>query len=147
MPGTCPSLSLASFVVGVFGSVLVVGCTVARAPNVSSIVSSPSQSGTSSSTDLLAFVELQTVTVSNAYEAVSRLRPEFLRRRGVPKPNDPSGGLPVVYVDGVKQGGAESLLTIPSRVIVEIRYFGEIAATDQFGPYHAGGVIAVRTRP
>jgi hypothetical protein len=90
--------------------------------------------------------EIESARVENSYDAVLRLRPEFLKRRGAPVLQDPSEGLPVVYLDGVRQGGADALQSIPAGVVLEIRYLTAGAASDRFGPYYRGGVIAVRTR-
>ena len=56
-------------------------------------------------------------------------------------------GAPVVYLDGVKQGGTEMLRSIPIAPIYEIRYLSATAASALFGWFYPGGVIAVRTRP
>ena len=98
------------------------------------------------SSDVLGFAEMQTVQVNNAHEAVVRFRPEFLKRRGSPASADPAAGYPVVYLDGVRQGSPDLLRSIPANSVLEIRYLSASAATDQFGPYNAGGVLAVRTR-
>ena len=84
--------------------------------------------------------------MDNAYEAVVRFRPEFLRGRAAPGLADPAGAVAVVYLNGVRQGAPDLLRTIPARVIVEIRYLTPAVASEQFGPYHTGGVISVRTR-
>ena len=76
-----------------------------------------------------------------------RFRPEFLRRRSDAAATDPTGGLPVVYMNGTRQGGTDVLRTIPAAVVVEIRYLSPTAASHEFGPFYPGGVIAVRTRP
>jgi len=103
-------------------------------------------SATGSSADVLRAVEIQSAPVDNAYEAVVRFRPEFLRGRAAPGLADPAGAVAVVYLNGVRQGAPDLLRTIPARVIVEIRYLTPAVASEQFGPYHTGGVISVRTR-
>ena len=111
---------------------------------VSLDASAPLTSGRAS--DALACGEIRSARVDDAYEAVMRFRPEFLRPSGAPAAADPGGAAPVVYVDDVRQGGPEMLRTIPVTAIVEIRYLGATTAADRFGPLYAGGVIAVRTR-
>ena len=80
--------------------------------------------------------------IENAYDAVTRLRPDFLRSRpgtdGVPK-------LPVVYVDFARMGGPDALRSISVSAILEIRYFTPTAADLRFGPNNPGGVIVVST--
>ena len=96
--------------------------------------------------DVLELREISAAQVSNAHEAVLRLRPEFLRQRARPSSDQPTGAFPTVYVNGVREGGPEMLRTIPARVVMEIRYLGPTAASSQFGPFHPDGVIAVRTK-
>ena len=103
-------------------------------------------SRTGSMSDLLAATEIQSAQVNDAHEAVLRFRPEFLKGRAAPGLGNPQGAAPVVYLNGVRQGGADMLRTIPARAVLEIRYLTPAVASEQFGPYYTGGVIAVRTR-
>jgi len=98
------------------------------------------------SDQLVKAAEIQSANVTNALEALRRLRPELLTRRAASAPSDPYEGAPVVYLDRVKQGGLETLLTIPAGAIVDIRYVAGTEAVDWTGAYHQGGVILVRTR-
>ena len=79
-------------------------------------------------------------------EAIMRFRPEFLRGRAAPGLSDPAGASPTVYLNGVRQGGADMLRTIPVGAVLEIRYLTPAVGSEQFGRYHNGGVISVRTR-
>ena len=101
---------------------------------------------TGRTSDRLASVEIGSAQVQDAHEAVVRLRPEFLRQRSRPTADEPGGAYPMVYVNGVREGGPETLRTIPAGAVVEIRYVSPTAASDEFGRYYAAGVIAVRTR-
>ena len=96
--------------------------------------------------DVLGSAELGSVNLDNALEAVLRFRPEFLRSHGSPASVDPNAGMPTVYLNGVRQGGPDALRSIPVAAVREIRYLSASSAADQYGPYYAGGVIAVRTR-
>jgi hypothetical protein len=125
---------------------LAIGCRTAS-PASSSLTAASVRSGVRGPTDVLGYTEIRTARLNTAHEAVMRFRPDFLRRRAEPAPTDPNVGLPVVYLDGVRQGGTDALRTIPAGVIFEIRYLSAAMASDQFGPYYPGGVIAVRTRP
>ena len=101
---------------------------------------------TRSSSDVLAASEIQSERVNDALDAVLRFRPQFLKGRQAPGLADPSGAAPVVYLNGVRQGGAEMLRTIPVGAILEIRYLTPVVGSEQFGRFHNGGVISVRTR-
>jgi hypothetical protein len=102
--------------------------------------------GRTPSRALLLADEIRAVAARNAYEAVSRLRPEWLRRRGVVSLRDPSAGEVVVYLDSAPFGGPRSLFNIPVESVVAIEYLDASEATGRFGTGHLGGAILVRTR-
>lgn len=84
-------------------------------------------------------------TGPSAYEAIRRLRPEYLTRRATPQPGDAEEGYPVVYLDGVRLGGLETLKNIPLGTITRIRFLRASEAAQWLGRTHRGGVIAVST--
>ena len=139
----CATLSRIRFVVPVL--VLLVACRTVR-PERAALRYTRAEPSSSRGSDALECGEIRSAGVADAYEAVMRFRPEFLRPRGGLAATDPSGTAPMVYVDGVRQGGPEMLRTIPVAAIAEIRYLSATAASDRFGPLYPGGVIAVRTR-
>lgn len=98
------------------------------------------------SRSLLLADELRNAAASDAYDAVYRLRPEWLRRRGQISIRDPNAGDVVVYLDGVRYGGPESLRSIAVETIRQMQHLSGGDATTQFGTGHSGGVIMVRTR-
>ncbi|HXF94649.1 MAG TPA: hypothetical protein VNI61_00975 [Gemmatimonadales bacterium] len=111
------------------------GCSAATRPT-----------GAAPSRALLLAEEIQAVSATTAYEAVSRLRPEWLRRRGQISIQDPSAGEVVVYLDGVRYGGPGSLTSIRAEMVLQMEYLDGNDATTRFGTGHAGGAILVRTR-
>lgn len=135
---------------GVLSIVLLLsGCrqirhTTAAEPVALSATLSPPSSRRSA--DLILPGEIEGAHVPNAYKAMSRLRPEFLKRRGLQTPEWPNGRLPSVFVNDVEQREIDALRTVPAAAIVEIRYPSALVATPEFGRQHVGGVIAVRTR-
>jgi hypothetical protein len=83
--------------------------------------------------------ELEPVQQLDAYDAIRRLRPQWLNSRG--------GSSPQVLVDGTRQpGGLESLRSIRSSEIQEMRYMSSSDATTRFGTGFDGGAILVTTR-
>jgi hypothetical protein len=140
------ALSRACFVVTTVTAVVLGAACRSAQPVRSGSISrvSPLTSGRGS--DALGCEEILSARVGDAYEAVIRFRPEFLRPRGGPAGGNPNGTAPMIYVDDVRQGGPEMLRTIPVAAIVEVRYLSATAASDRFGPLYPGGVIAVRTR-
>ena len=94
--------------------------------------------------DLISYEEIQaTPDARDAYELVRRLRPNFLNVRatgsgGRTKPTDI-----LVYVNGAERGPLETLRTIPSHAVLEIRKLSAADAVTQFGK-DQNGVIMVK---
>ena len=101
-----------------------------------------------SSRDLITRAQIEQMSVQDAYEMVQRMRPEYLReQRGA---NSLSRTAPpllaVVYVDGVKRGGPDSLRGMRPAEVEEIRFMSGTDATTRYGTDHGGGAIEVKTR-
>lgn len=79
-------------------------------------------------------------------DALLELRPEWLRTAPSMGPSDGDRG-PVVYANDVPAGAAASLRTIPSDVVLEVRFLRAVEAQTRFGPSCRcpAGVISVRT--
>lgn len=88
--------------------------------------------------NLIGSEELQEVLDLNAYEAVRRLRPAWLRSRTTDGPS--------VYVDGMRGGGMDDLRTLDTADIQEIRFLSASDATTRFGTNNVDGAILVTTR-
>jgi hypothetical protein len=83
---------------------------------------------------------------TNALVAIRRLRPEFLARHAPPRPGEVGeSGYAVVYLDGTRLGGPETLETIPLSFVYRIRFLRASEASAWVGREHRGGVIAVST--
>lgn len=97
--------------------------------------------------NLILEAEIQAAGVSNALEAVQRLRPSMLRARaGGSVASSNTGGGIVVYLDGVPTGGVETLANVAVLTIKEIRYLNAADATTRFGTGLPQGAILVATR-
>jgi outer membrane cobalamin receptor len=83
---------------------------------------------------------------TTAYDAIQRLRANFLSRRGETSFLGTPASYPTVYVDGLKFGGIDALRGIPAAQIATIQLFRSWDATTRYGNSNAGGVIAVTTR-
>ena len=120
----------------------------------------------------LTVVELEASGSMNLYDAIEKLRPEFLRSRGtgtisaVPMPtstrgqNAPAGtydnttgtAVPVgsygvrVYENDILLGGLEDLKRIDVKSVLEVRYVPGPEAGVRFGTNHSAGVIFVKSR-
>lgn len=86
--------------------------------------------------------------ISNAYEAVRRLRPMWLRTRGAQSVTDPSPPAVPVYVDGViRYGGTENALrAIPALSVRSIQRLTAQQAQNRFGRGHTRGAFVVELR-
>lgn len=83
----------------------------------------------------------------NAFELISRLRPNFLVSRGqTTLSGEASTAYPNVYLDGVAFGDLGTLRNIDSGQIAEIRLYPAWEAQTKFGLGNNGGVIAITTR-
>ena len=79
------------------------------------------------------------------YDMVSRLRPAWLRMRGV-RPMvgaSDSTEFALVIVDGLAMGRIQALRDIQPHLVSEIRYYDPSVSSGQFGERGASGVIAV----
>ena len=83
-------------------------------------------------------------TEMTAYDAVARLRPNWLVGHG--KATQGSE-YPMVYVDGQRYGSSESLRNIQAYYVADMRYYDITQAGARFGIQGGtGGVIEVRIR-
>jgi hypothetical protein len=79
-----------------------------------------------------------------AYDAVSRLRPNWLVGHGVATQGSEYA---VVFIDGQQVGGPEALRNIHAFHVAEIRYYDITQAGARFGlRAGTGGVIEVRQK-
>lgn len=92
-----------------------------------------------SSSDVINAEELETVATFSAYDAVSRLRPQWLRART-------PGVEAVVFLNGAQIGGLEALRSIQVSTLSEIRYRNGRDATTRYGTGFGGGSIELRSK-
>jgi hypothetical protein len=96
---------------------------------------------------VLTAEEIGTTGASNAHEAISRARPEYLRSRGTRSMRAQTAeDFPVVYLNTTRYGHIDALRSIPVGDIREIRYLGGTEATTRYGTGHGAGVILIVTR-
>lgn len=87
--------------------------------------------------------EIVTDTSTNAYDLISKLRPQWLRGRGQKSRYNTAASYPMVYVNGSRLGAIDQLTTIPAENITMVQYLNMSDATIRFGMNHAGGAILV----
>jgi hypothetical protein len=105
---------------------------------------STSRSFSGARRDVITAAEIVASRVTDAYQAVIQLRPEFLRRRGIMTVPRFSASMRV-YLDDLPQGGLESLRYIPLDRVRLIRYMNPTDADIRWGGSHPAGAILVTT--
>ncbi|MFL5487018.1 MAG: hypothetical protein ACJ8AJ_00900 [Gemmatimonadaceae bacterium] len=84
--------------------------------------------------------------INTAYDAVARLRPNWLAAHGVTTTTTSGAGseFALVFVDGQRYGDLNSLRSIPAYHVGDIRYYDVTQAGAKFGLQGGGsGVIEV----
>ena len=97
------------------------------------------------SRDLLTAADIQQAGSSTIYDVVQRLRPAWLRTRSVGTTRS-TPQYAVVYLDGARIGGLESLRRVNSTDVQTIRYLSGPDATTRYGTGHDGGAILIDTK-
>lgn len=96
--------------------------------------------------DVITEEEIAASSASNAYEAIVKLRSNFLSSRGKTSMMGTSNSDPTVYVDEQAYGPLSTLRTIPASQITMIRLYRSWEATTKYGTGNMGGVIEVTTK-
>jgi hypothetical protein len=97
------------------------------------------------SRNVITLEEIQHASgLRTAYDAIQRLRPQFLQTRGT---SGLRGSTEVaVYVNGMPMGGIAVLNQINIQDVKEIRHYSASNATTKYGTGLTGGLIEVKTR-
>lgn len=96
--------------------------------------------------DTITEEEIASSSAVNAYEAVQRLRGNFLSNRGKTTILGKSSPMPIVYLDGVRYGEVQSLRNISATQVQAIRLYRAYDAQQKYGNDVMGGVIEVTTK-
>lgn len=106
------------------GVALLAGCAPATAEGGASAGASPSASAsTARRSNVLSREELEASGTSNLYDAINRLRPQWMRGSTNTQTRTGGGGLQVVVYQGTTQlGGVEVLRQMAPSYVATIRY-------------------------
>lgn len=104
-----------------------------------------SGSGPSGTRDEITRQELEELNADDVMEAVTLLRPHWLRFRPMRTPGTPEPVVGVV-VDGRPRGTRADLAQIPIGTVERIQFMSAADATIRFGTGYTGGAIVVTTR-
>ncbi len=89
--------------------------------------------------------EINSSGAATAYDAVKKLRGNFLASRGRTSLNE-APPEPNVYIDEHYFGPLASLKSIPATQVASIRMYRAWEVQAKYGPNNLGGVISVYTR-
>ena len=118
--------------------------TLTPPPAVPAVADPPPQDADDRDRNVLRTEDLLSTRASNVYDALQRLRPQWLRARGPAR----IGRVAVVqvYLDHQPMGGVDFLRTLEPDAVAEIRFLTAAEATTEYGSQNEGGVIAVTRR-
>lgn len=102
-------------------------------------------STSSSRRNEITLEELEATSVDDVMEAISLLRPQWLRARPARTPADPNPVVGVV-IDGRVNSRREDLAQISITDVARIQFMNAADATIRFGTGYGGGAIIVTTR-
>jgi hypothetical protein len=116
------------------GVLLLAGCTSAAArQNLAS----------RSERNVLTREQLAATNSDNLYDAIDKLRPEWLTSRGPTSATDPTPSQPSVFMNGQRLGRLDSLRQLRLLDVSQVRYWAAGEASARFGMGHPRGVIEV----
>lgn len=101
--------------------------------------------GAMHSSNVLTREELESMPVSTAYDAVQRLRPQWMSRPLAPS-GQPGSNPILVYVDRHQVGTVDELRHMTVDQIEVMEFVSPADATTRYGTGHASGIIEVTTR-
>lgn len=116
-------------------SCLVVGCAAAT-----------TQSSTRGSGTQLSQTELAAANTDNLYDAIAKLRPEWLSSRGATSVTDASPTGVDIYMNGNFLGKADYMRQVRLLDVSSVRYWDTGQASARFGMGHPRGVIEITRR-
>jgi hypothetical protein len=87
--------------------------------------------------------QLAATNSETLYDAISKLRPDWLTSRGPQSVRDPTPTSPSVFMNGSMLGRADYLRDMRVLDVSEVRYWEAGQASARFGMGHPRGVIEV----
>jgi hypothetical protein len=95
---------------------------------------------------IISEYELRQSATINAYDAIRRLRPQWLNYQAPTSVSNPTPGVPVVYVDESFAGDLSALNQMLVTQIESMSFYKPPQAMLKYGTNRTGGVIAVTTK-
>ena len=128
-------------------ALVLISVSIAACSSTSATSSETVALRTSPARNVITATEIVRSRVSDVYQAVTQLRPDFLRRRSASMATlTPSrSNAVVVYLDEMPLGGEETLRSIPLERVRVIRFLSPFDADLRWGGSHPAGAILVTT--
>ena len=98
------------------------------------------------SRDILTHEQLAATNSGNLYDAIDKLRAEWLTSRGPTSVTDPTPTAVSVYMNGQMMGRAEALREVRVIDVTQVRFWPAGQAAARFGMGHPRGVIEIVRR-
>ena len=111
-----------------------------------SCAAAPRSGETGSSRNQLSSVQLAAANATNLYEAIVKLRPEWLSSRGPTSVTDATPTSADVFMNGSMLGKADYLKQLNAVDVAVVRYYDAASASARFGMGHPRGVIEISTK-
>ena len=119
---------------------ILMGCASATTQSAPPPSPSPAERA---SRNVLTREQLAATNSDNLYDALSKLRPEWLSSRGPTSVSDPTPTAASVYMSGTMLGKADALKDMRILDVSEVRYWDAGQASARFGMGHPRGVIEI----
>jgi hypothetical protein len=87
--------------------------------------------------------QLERANSDNLFDAIMKLRPEWLTSRGPTSVTDPTPTAVDVYMNGSMLGKADYLRQVRLLDVTEVKYWDAGSASARFGMGHPRGVIEI----
>ena len=121
----------------VLGAAAVMACASAGAGSTSVDAGNP---------NIITADQISASQQTNAYDVVSRLRPNFLKSRGRTTVYAQGSDYAAVFLDGQSFGDLSSLRNISAPQISSIHFIRGTDAVTLYGMQYGAGVIDIRTK-
>lgn len=105
-----------------------------------------SKQRTSGNGTVLTQEQLTNTNSTSLYDAILKLRPDWLSTRGPSSMTDPTPTLASVYMNGSMLGKVDYLRQMVALDVTEVRYWDPGRASARFGMGHPRGVIELTRR-
>lgn len=119
--------------------VIVLTCTVA----CRSSSESQHRAANRANSNVLGQQQLAATNSDNLFDAITKIRPEWLTSRGATSATNMALTSPSVYMNGMMLGKADVLKDVRLLDVTEVKYWNAGQASARFGMGHPRGVLEI----